>query len=351
MKLPIMKAAYFKNHGGLDNLQIGEVEQPQLKSNELLVETAYAALNHLDLFVLEGWPGLNLHIPHILGSDGSGVVKEIGGEIDAFKVGDKVLINPGISCGKCNYCLAGQQNLCADFSIKGEHFDGTFAEFFTIPEKNVLKIPDSISLKDAAAAPLTFLTAWRMMVTRAEVRPEEYVFIHGAGGGVSSAAIQIAKMLGAIVIATTSSEEKMKAAQDLGADHVINYKERNDFTDYVYKEITGKRGVDVVIDSVGKQTFPKSIKLLRPNGRFVTCGATTGPHVDLDIRHVFWKQLQILGSTMSNQKEFRDVMNIVFEGKIHPVVDKVFPLDQVKEAEKYLKKGNQFGKVLLSVNP
>jgi len=345
-----MKAAFFQDHGGIENIKVSELDLPSVKSDEILIESKYAGLNHLDLFILEGWPGLRLKMPHIMGSDGSGVIKEVGDNVTLFKSGDSVLINPGISCGKCFYCLAGQQNLCPEFVIKGEHIDGTFAEFFTIPEINVVKIPDEISFDIAAAAPLNFLTAWRMIKTRANVQPNEFVFIHGAGGGVSSAAIQIAKIFGAIVITTTSTEEKMKKAKEIGANYVFNYRESSNISSIVYKEITGRKGVDVVIDSVGQATFNTSMRLLKPNGRLVICGATTGPQASLDLRRIFWNQLQIKGSTMSNQKEFREVIKLVIGGKLKPIIDKVFTLDKAAEAEKYLQEGNQFGKVLLKIS-
>lgn len=342
-----MKAAILPKHGELDVLSIGDIPAPEPTHDELLVRMKFAALNHLDYFVTKGWPGLELKMPHVLGSDGSGIVEAVGPGVTAFKAGDEVTINPGLSCGKCEACLAGEQNLCRSFSIKGEHQAGTFAELFTVPEANAVKVPAGFPMDKAAAAPLVSLTAWRMLVTRARVQPGEVVFIHGAGGGVSTAAIQIAKHLGATVITTTGSPEKAEKARTLGADHVIDYQAMPDYSSHVFKDLTGRRGVDVVIDSVGAKTFATSVRMLRPGGRLVTCGATTGPSTDLDIRQVFWKQLVIMGSTMSNQKEFRDVMRLVFSGKIDPAMDKVLPLDQARQAEEYLLHGGQFGKVLL----
>ncbi|TXT67407.1 MAG: NAD-dependent alcohol dehydrogenase [Promethearchaeota archaeon] len=344
-----MKAAFFQEHGGIEKIKVGDVDEPRIKSDELLVEAKYGGLNHLDLFILEGWPGLSLKMPHIMGSDGSGIVKEVGEHTSLFKPGDRVLINPGISCGKCYYCLSGQQNVCPEFIIKGEHIDGTYAELFSVPEANALKLPNNFSFALAAAAPLNFLTAWRMIKTRANLQPNEFIFIHGAGGGVSSAAIQIAKLIGGNVITTTSTEEKMKKAEEIGADYVFNYTEDNNYSKEIYVEVTNKKGVDVVIDSVGQATFNESVRLLKPNGRLIICGSTTGPQVSLDLRRIFWNQLQIKGSTMSNQQEFRDVMNFVFSGDLKPIVDKSYPLDKAAEAERYLQKGKQFGKVLLKI--
>lgn len=345
-----MKSAFIQKHGDLEQIQIGEVNTPKISPNEVLIETKFAALNHLDIFVVKGWSGLNLIMPHVLGSDGSGIVKEVGSEVSSVKKGDLVTVNPGVSCGKCALCLAGKQNFCSQFSILGEHRWGTFAQFFKAPEINVLKIPANYPLDKAAAAPLTFLTAWRMLVTQAGIKQDEYIFIHGAGGGVSVAAVQIAKYFGAKVVITTSIPEKIEKVKKLGADYVINYKEMPDYGKYVFSEITKKSGIDIVIDSVGTPTFQNSLRLLKPGGRLVTCGVTSGPTSEIDIRQIFWKQLEVKGSTMSNQKEFRDVMKLVFEGKITPVIDKIFPLEQVKEAEGYLNKGGQFGKVLLKIS-
>jgi NADPH:quinone reductase-like Zn-dependent oxidoreductase len=346
-----MKAIIIKTHGGLEQIILDNVESPKITSNEVLIEPRFSALNHLDLFVAKGWSGLNLKFPHILGSDGAGIVKAIGSEVSTVKVGDRVTVNPGLSCGKCAMCLAGHQNLCKDFVILGEHVPGTFAEQFKIPEINVLKIPTDLGFDLAAAAPLVYLTAWRLLVTKAQIKPGDIVLIQGASGGVSTASIQIAKYFGSTVIATTSSDEKVKKIKALGADYVINYKEMPDYSKYVFKDLTDKKGVDVVLDSVGAATFSTSLRLLCPEGKLVTPGATTGAIAELDIRQIFWKQLQILGSTMSNQSEFRAVMNLIFQKKIIPVIDKVFPLSQARESESYLQTGAQCGKILLEISP
>jgi NADPH:quinone reductase-like Zn-dependent oxidoreductase len=344
-----MKAALINQHGSLDEIKMGYVDVPKLKSNELLVQTHYAALNHLDIFVTKGWSGLKLPLPHVLGSDGCGVIKEIGSDTSLFKPGDIVTINPGISCGKCSMCLSGQQNLCNQFSIKGENQWGTFSEYFTIPEVNALKLPPQFPEDQAAAAPLSFLTAWRMLVTKALVKYNDFVFIQGGSGGVSTCAIQIAKFFGAKVITSTSSDEKSRLLKDLGADYVINYRKTPDYAGYVFKEITQRRGIDIVIDSVGSATFETSLRMLRNGGKVLTCGATTGSAINLNIAQVFWKQLEILGSTMSNQNEFRQVMQLLFENKLKAVITKEFRFDEVQEAEKYLESGAQIGKVIIKV--
>ncbi|TFG18949.1 MAG: alcohol dehydrogenase [Promethearchaeota archaeon] len=344
-----MKAAYIEKHGLLGEIKVGDLEPPICKPHEVLVKTAYSALNHLDIFVTAGWPGLKLEFPHILGSDGCGKILEIGSAVQdaSVQIGDMITINPGTSCGTCPTCLAGEHNFCKQYSIKGEFFKGTFAEQFTIPAVNILKIPHGFPLNEAAAAPLSYLTAWRMLTTKARVKSGDYVFIQGGSGGVSICALQIAKYFGATVISSTSSEEKAGILKKLGADHVVNYVENPDYPNTVFKDLTQRKGIDIVVDSVGPATFPNSIKMLNSGGRLVTCGATTGPISKINLNAVFWKQLEILGSTMSNQQEFRDVMKLVFEGKLKPVISKEFALSETQEAENYLDSGNHFGKIVL----
>jgi len=346
-----MKAAYIEKHGGLEEIRIGNLEPPVCKPNEVLVKTAYSGLNHLDIFVTAGWAGLNLKFPHILGSDGCGKVLELGSAIQnsSIRVGNMVTINPGTSCGECSICESGNQNFCDKFSIKGEFEQGTFAEQFSIPAANVLKIPDGFPLNEAAAAPLSYLTAWRMLTTKTHVKVGDIVFIQGGSGGVSICALQIAKYFGAIVIVSTSTEEKAKKIRNLGADHVINYKENPDYLKFVYKDLTQRKGCDIVVDSVGTLTFENSLRLLKKGGKLVTCGATTGPTSKINLNSVFWNQLEILGSTMSNQKEFREVMELVFNGKLKTVIGKEFSLSEAQKAEKYLNSGNNFGKIVLKI--
>ena len=342
-----MKAAFIKEHGNIEKLIVGELNAPKIAANEVLIETKYVALNHIDLFLINGWPGLNLKMPHVLGSDGSGIIKKVGSEVTNFQEGDRVSVNPGTSCGKCHMCLSGKQVFCKDFSIMGEYGWGTFAQYFKVPEVNVLKLPSSFTLDKAAAAPLTFLTAYRMLKTQARMSQGDIVFIHGAGGGVSSAAIQIAKYFSGTVIATTSNQEKMRKAKDIGADFVINYKETPNYDKYVYEKLTNKQGVDIIIDSIGKATFQTSLRLLRLGGRLITPGCTTGPLAEIDIRHIFWKHLEIKGSSMGNQSEFREVMDLIFKGYLDPIIDKTFDFDDIVKAENYLNEGKQFGKVLV----
>ncbi|MFQ5986235.1 MAG: zinc-binding dehydrogenase [Thermoplasmata archaeon] len=340
-----MKAVAIARHGGPEVLEYRDLPDPQIADDEALVRLEASALNRLDLFVREGWPGLNLEFPHVLGADGAGVVEGTGSEVTTAAPGERVVIDPSLPCGTCDYCRQGEEVLCLEYRILGEHVDGTYAELVKVPGENLLPLPEGVPLEPSAAAPTTFMTAWRLLMTRAGVQPGETVLVLGAGGGVSSAAIQIAKYAGARVIATSSTKEKLEKARDLGADEVINYKEEP--FERVAWELSGKRGVDVVVDSVGRVTWKQSIRALGKNGRLVTCGATTGAVSETDIRYIFWRQLQILGSTMANRVEFREVMKLIWEGKFEPVIDRTFPLTKAREAQELLEDGQQFGKILL----
>jgi NADPH:quinone reductase-like Zn-dependent oxidoreductase len=342
-----MKALAFFEHGELEKLQITELPPPPIGANDVLINIKASALNQLDLFVRRGSPALKLHLPHIPGSDGAGVIAAMGENVSELQVGQRVTINPGVSCGRCEFCIAGEESLCADFKIIGEHMHGTAAEFVRVPARNVLPIPDAISFEQAASAPLVFLTAWRALISRARLRAGEDVLILGAGAGTATAAIQIAKYAGARVFVTSSSEEKLQRARLLGADFALNYK--SDDWDRQLFALTGKRGVDVVFESVGAQTWLKSIRALRKGGRLVTIGATTGARPQEELGYIFWKQIDILGSTMSNQREFREVMKLVLRGELQPVIDSVFPLERAQEAHARLESGAQFGKIVLKI--
>lgn len=340
-----MKAVAFDRHGGLDVLEYRDLPDPSPAADEVVVRLEAAALNHLDLFVREGWAGLRLALPHIPGADGAGVVEAVGSRVTEVEQGQRVVLNPGLSCGRCLACLRGEDSLCVEYRILGEHANGTYAELVAVPARNVLPVPAGFPLEKAAAAPLTFMTAWRLLITRARVRPGEEVLVLGAGGGVASAAIQIAKLAGARVTATTSTEEKAQKARELGADAVVNYREEP--WSKVVWERTGKRGVDVVLDSVGEATWPQSLRTLAPNGRLVTPGATSGPKVETDVRYVFWRQLQVLGSTMGTRAELDRVLRLVWAGRLEPVIDTIFPLAEAQSAQERLAGGEQFGKILL----
>lgn len=334
-----------ERHGGPEVLEYRDLPDPEIADDEALVRLKASALNRLDIFVREGWPSLRLTFPHVLGADGAGVVEARGKDVTTADVGERVVVDPSLACGVCDYCRRGEEVLCEEYQILGEHVDGTYAELVKVPGENLLPLPDGAPFESSAAAPLTFMTAWRLLTTKAAVQPGETVLVLGAGGGVSSAAIQIAKHAGARVIATSSTADKLERARKLGADEVINYTEQP--FERVAWELTGKRGVDVVLDSVGQATWKQSIRALGKNGRLVTCGATTGPLAETDIRYIFWRQLQILGSTMASRSEFREVMKLIWEGKLEPVVDRTFPLAEARKAQEFLERGEQFGKIVL----
>ena len=342
-----MKALVIKEHGGTDKLEIMDVARRTIGPDDVLVNVKAVALNHLDLFVRNGAPSLKLPMPHIPGSDLSGVIVEVGPNVRGLAVGTRVTINPGLSCGRCECCIGGEESLCADFKILGEHTTGGAAEFVCVPAVNVLQIPDAMSFEQAAAAPLVFLTAWRALISRARLRAGEDVLVLGAGGGAATAAIQIAKLAGARVFVTSSSDAKLEQARQIGADVLLNYTTQ-EWDRQVFR-LTNKRGVDVVFESVGAATWAKSVRALRRGGRMVVIGATSGPNPEEEIRQIFWKQIEIIGSTMSNQREFREVMKLVFAGRLTPIIDVVMPLERAKEAHARLEKGEQFGKIVLTI--
>ena len=343
-----MKAVVFHEHGGPEVLKaVADFPEPALGPADVLVRVRATALNHLDLFVRKGIPGLTLPLPHVLGSDVAGEIAKVGDRVAGLEVGERVTVNPGLSCGRCEFCTRGEESLCVDFKILGEHVKGGYAEYVALPARNVLRLPRDFPFETAAAAPLVSLTAWHALVGRAQIKKGEHVLVLGAGGGVSTAAIQIAKSVGCTVYATTSSDEKVRRAKEIGADFVVNYK-AVPWSKAVW-ELTGKRGMDVVLDDVGAATFKDSLRALRKGGRLVTPGATTGGTMEIDVRPVFWRQLSVLGSTMASQREFEDVMKAIFAGRVKPIVDKVFPLEEAREAHEYLERGEQFGKVVLRV--
>ncbi|HKZ89554.1 MAG TPA: zinc-binding dehydrogenase [Thermoplasmata archaeon] len=344
-----MKAVVFRAYGGPQVLEVDPRHpDPVPGPDQIILRVRAASVNHLDLFVRAGIPTLKLTLPHILGADASGEIASVGSDVTDLEVGERVVVNPGISCGVCEFCTTGDDPLCVDYKILGEHLPGTYAEQVAVPARNVVRLPTDFAWEAAAAAPLVFMTAWRLLVTRARIRPGEDVLILGAGAGVSTAAIQIAKLAGCTVFVTSSSEAKLEKAKALGADVLINYNEVP-WSKAVW-ELTGKRGVDVVLDHVGSATFKDSVRSLRRGGRFVSPGATAGPLVELDMRYLFWRQLSILGSTMSSMREFEEVMKLVFMGRLKPVVDRVLPLEDAPKAHEVLEKGEQFGKIVLKVD-
>ena len=338
-----MEALFFEKHGGTDVLQYGERPTTEPGPGEVRVAIRAAAMNHLDIFVRDGIPDVPL--PQIPGADGAGVIDKLGEGVEGWKPGDPVLIQPGLFCNACEFCRGGEQSLCVTFRILGEHAAGTFAEFVVVPARNVFAIPSGLTFEEAAAFPLVYQTAWRMIVTRGAVRPGQTVLIHGAGGGAGGAALEIALLCGARVFATTHGEEKLRRIREAGAEWVFDYQTGD--VGRAVRAQTQKRGVDVVIDSVGEKTWMSSLQAVCKGGRIVTPGATTGPNPKEEIRLIFWKQISILGSTMANDREFRALLSTVAAGKLRPRIDRVFPLSQAAEAYRRLEKGEQFGKIVL----
>jgi NADPH:quinone reductase-like Zn-dependent oxidoreductase len=342
-----VKAIVFRQHGGPEVLQFTEVPDPEPRANEVLVLVRACALNHLDLWVRRGLPNVPIPLPHIPGSDVTGEIARIGSEVTTVQIGQKVVLAPGVTCGKCAACISGQDNRCRQFTNLGYMIDGGCAEFVRIPEVNCLPYPENLSFEESAAVPLVFQTAWHMLIARAELQPGEDVLVLGAGSGVGSAAIQIAKFFGARVLATAGSAEKLAKARELGADHLINHKTQK-IRDEV-RRITNKRGVDVVFEHVGTATWDDSLASLALAGRLVTCGNTTGYDAKLDLRFLFSRQLSLLGSYMGVKSELHTVMKLVAAGRLKPVVDRTFPLVEAAAAHAYLESGQQFGKVVLKV--
>jgi NADPH2:quinone reductase len=338
-----MKAVFFTRHGGNEVLQYGDWPTPEPGPGEVRVAIRAAALNHLDIFVRNGIPDVPL--PQIPGADGAGILDAIGEGVTGWTPGDRVLLQPGLFCGRCEFCRAGEQSLCVTFGILGEHFPGTLAEYVVVPAANVFGIPGGLSFAEAAAFPLVYQTAWRMIVGRAAVRPGETVLIHGVGGGVGGAALEIARLAGARVLATTSGDEKARFAREAGAELVVDYT-REDVAQAVRRH-TAKRGVDVVVDTVGEATWMTSLRAVARGGRIVTCGATSGPNPKEELRLVFWKHISILGSTMSNDREFRALLQTVAAGRLKPRVDRILPLSEAAAAYALMEEGRQHGKIVL----
>ena len=342
-----MKAVRIHQFGGPEVLTYEDVPDPQPRKDEILVRVKACALNHLDLWVRKGLPGVLL--PHILGSDIAGEIAEVGEYIGGFQAGQRVLISPMHFCGRCAKCVAGLQNQCREFTVLGNAVDGGNCELIAVPAANVIPIPDSLAFTNAASVPLVFLTAWHMLVGRAEITPGQTVLVLGASSGVGIAAIQIAKMFQCRVITTAGDESKLQKARVLGADQGINhYKQK--ISEEVRK-ITNKEGVDVVIEHVGAATWDESVKSLKSGGTLVTCGATTGPNVGIDLRHLFARQLRLLGSYMGTMGELHEVLKHVFAGRLKPVVDRIYPLADLRAAHEYLEKSQMFGKVVITVEP
>ncbi len=340
-----MRAWRVPSHGPASVLRCEEIPLPEPGAGEVRVRVEAVALNHLDLWLRNGVPGHSNPLPITPGSDVAGVVEALGPGVDGLRAGDAVVLAPGIGCGRCTECLSGRDSLCRWYGILGETRDGGCAEAVVVPSTHVLSRPANLTAEEAAAVPLTLLTAWHMVVSRACLRPGETVLIHAAGSGVGVMAIQVAKLLRARVIATTGSPEKAARARDLGADEVILHSEA-DFLEEV-RRLTAKRGVDVVIEHVGHDSWDRSVRALAKGGRLVTCGATSGPMVGLDLRLLFFKSLSLLGSTMGGRGELDEAMRFVASGMIRPLVDSVFPLEELPKAHARLEERRAFGKIVL----
>ena len=345
-----MRALTISAHGGLEQLAVrDDLPMPELRTaSDVRIRVRAAALNHLDLFVLHGLPGVTLVPPWVVAADACGEVEATGALVTNVSVGDLVVVNPGISDRTCDYCLSGEQSLCLKFKILGEHLPGTAAEYIVVPAENVRAIPSSIEPTVAAAYPLATLTAWRMVQTRARVRGGERVLIWGIGGGVAIAALQICKQIGAEVWVTSSSDAKLQRARELGADNVLD--SSSDEIPAIVRKATGKAGVDVVIDNVGEASWSRSLQCLGRRGRLVTCGATSGPNVETDVRRLFWNQWTILGSTMGNDEEFDEITRELRAGRLLPPVDSVWPIARGRDAYARLESAEQFGKVVIAID-
>ena len=340
-----MKAVLFHQHGEPEVLEYTDFPTPEPKPDEALIRLRAAALNRVDVFVRNGWPGLKLEMPHINGADGAGEIVEINGDTTNLSVGDHVLINPNFGCGKCKYCFSGKDNLCNNWNLLGETIRGTYAEYISLPIKQLYKLPNDFDYHQAAASALVYQTAWHSLVKRGNLQKGEKVLIVGAGGGVNTASVQIAKIIGAQVIVIGSDAKKLEMAESIGADILINQSKEENWSKSVFLA-TSKRGVDVVVDNVGT-TFMQSLRALRKGGRLLTVGNSGGPKIEIDNRYVFAKHLSIIGSTMSTMDDFKEVMDLVVADKLKPIMDKTFPLKDAARAQERLWKNENFGKITL----
>ena len=340
-----MKAVLFYEHGGPEKLVYEDAPEPKPDTGEVVIQVKACALNHLDIWVRQGIPAYKLALPHVSGCDIAGVVHAAGPGVDSLSLGQRVFVAPGLSCWTCEACLAGRDNQCATFRVIGASIHGGYAEYVKVPAINCLPIPEKLSFDEAAAFPLVYLTAWHMLITRARLAPGETALIHGVSSGIGSAALQIAKLIGATAIVTASQDENLDKAQRLGADHTINYA-TSDVTKRV-RELTGGRGVDVVFEHIGPATWDQSLQSLVKGGRLVTCGATTGPQVTLDLRYVYSRELTVFGSYLGTRAELSTVAKLMGAGRLAPVIGGTFPLREAKLAQERMLQRQFFGKLIL----
>ena len=342
-----MKAVLFHTHGGPEVLEYTDFPTPEPGEGQVLVKLETAALNRVDLWTRNGWPGIKLEYPHIPGADGAGTVAGLGACVSGWNIGDRVVINSSLGCGHCPACIAGQDNRCRNWHLLGETVRGTYAQYVVVPATNIYLIPGDFELRQAAAASLVFHTAWHSLIIRGGLKPGESVLVVGASGGVNSASIQIAKLSGATVYVVGSGLEKLNLAESVGADYLIDRSKDENWSKTIYT-LTEKRGVDVVVDNVGT-TFPSSFRAAAKGGRILTVGNSGGPKFEIDNRQIFGKHLSILGSSMGTRADFSTVMQLVFEGKLKPVLDRDFPLEEARSAQERLEKGEQLGKITLTI--
>jgi len=346
-----MKAVLFRQHGGPEVLEYTDFPTPAPKPGEALIRLYAAALNRMDVMVRNGWPGLKLELPHINGADGAGEIVTFGDgaiETGELETGDHVVINANLGCGKCEFCMAGKDNMCLQWHLLGETVRGTYAEYVSLPVKQLYRLPKDFDFQQAAAAALVYQTAWHSLIKRGNLQKDETVLIVGAGGGVNTASVQIAKWIGAQVIIVGSDAKKLEMAESIGADILIDRSKEADWSKAVFLA-TNKRGVDVVVDNVGT-TFMQSLRALRKGGRLLTVGNSGGPKFEIDNRYMFAKHLSIIGSTMSTLSEFREVMDLIVAGKLKPVLDKMYPLKEAAIAQERLWRNENFGKITLDIH-
>jgi NADPH:quinone reductase-like Zn-dependent oxidoreductase len=342
-----MKTVLFRQHGGPEVLEYTDFPTPEPKPGEVLIRLRAAALNRMDVMVRNGWPGLKLELPHINGADGAGDVAALGEGVDGFEIGERVVINPNLGCGECEFCRASRDNLCLNWHLLGETVRGTYAEYVAVRARQLYKLPASFDVHQAAAAALVYQTAWHSLVVRGNLQKDETILIVGAGGGINTASIQIAHYVGARVVTVGSDAGKLERARSIGADVLIDRSKEADWSKSVFLA-TGKRGVDVVVDNVGT-TFMQSLRSLRKGGRLLTVGNSGGPRFEIDNRYMFAKHLSILGSTMSTIAEFNEVMDLIVGGKLKPVLDTTYPLQEAAAAQVRLWKNENFGKITLDI--
>jgi NADPH:quinone reductase-like Zn-dependent oxidoreductase len=335
-------------YGGVDQLRYEDADEPKLsRPDDVVVKLKAAALNHIDIWNRLGATGVVVQMPHILGADGAGVVVAAGEEVENVKTGDSVCLYPATGCNQCEFCLTGRDFMCVRIRVLGERVEGTYAQFVSLPAQNCFPVPTGFSFEEAAAFPLVFITLWRMLITNAQLKPGETLLIIGIGGGVASAAMQVAKKIGARVIVTSGSDKKLARAQLFGADHGINHRQK-DFALEI-TSLTARRGVDVVLDCVAGDVWQKSLAALARGGRLVTCGATAGGQPEDDLAAIISKQLKIYGSTLGSREEFRQLLSFMTTADIKPIVGRIFPLEEGAAAQRYLEEGKQFGKVVLQI--